>query len=97
MYRALPQDEKQTITTNDKVKRQTIKTNDKKIQKKTKAYEILKYLSEVDKAKTADIAAFIGLGPDWTRAILASMAKRNMIVAEGANRNSLYRLSQTIK
>ncbi len=51
----------------------------------------------MNKAKTADIAAFIGLGPDWTRAILASMAKRNMIVPEGANRNRLYRLPQTIK
>ena len=29
MYRALPQDEKQTITTKDKVKRQTTTTNDK--------------------------------------------------------------------
>lgn len=31
-----------------------------------------------------------------TRVILASMAKRNMIVAEGANRNRIYRLPQTI-
>ena len=50
----------------------------------------------MDEAKTVDIAAVIGLGPDRTRAILASMAKCNMIVAEGANRNSIYRLSQMI-
>ncbi len=97
MYRALPKDEKQTITTNDKNKRQTIKTNDNDIQKTTKEHAILEYLSGVDKAKTADTAAFIGLGPDRTRVILASMAKCNMIVAEGANRNRIYRLPQTIK
>lgn len=48
----------------------------------------------MDKAQTVDIAAVIGLEPDRTRAILASMAKRNMIIAEAANRNSIYRLSQ---
>ena len=85
MYRAFSNDEKQTIKAND---------NDK--QKKAKEYAILEYLGRVDKAKTVDIAAVIGLGPDRTRVILASMAKRNIIVAEGANRNRIYRLPQTI-
>ncbi len=85
MYRAFSNDEKQTINTND---------NDK--QKTAKEYAILEYLGRVDKAKTVDIAAVIGLEPDRTRVILASMAKRNMIVAEGANRNRIYRLPQTI-
>ena len=96
MYRALPEDGKQTIKTNDKSKRQTINTNDNDKQKTSKEYAILEYLGRVDKAKTVDIAAVIGLGPDRTRVILASMAKRNMIVAEGANRNRIYRLPQTI-
>jgi predicted HTH transcriptional regulator len=96
MYRAFSNDEKQTIKTNDKSKRQTINTNDNDKQKTSKEYAILEYLGRVDKAKTVDIAAVIGLGPDRTRVILASMAKRNMIVAEGANRNRIYRLPQTI-
>jgi len=54
------------------------------------------YLGRGDKAKTVDIAAVIGLGPNRTRVILTSMDKRNMIVAEGANRNRIYRLPQTI-
>ena len=87
MYRAF---------SNDKNKRQTINTNDNDKQKTAKEYAILEYLGRVDKAKTVDIAEVIGLGPDRTRVILASMAKRNMIVAEGANRNRIYRLSQTI-
>ena len=96
MYRAFSNDEKQTIKANDKSKRQTINTNDNDKQKTAKEYAILEYLGRVDKAKTVDIAAVIGLGPDRTRVILASMAKRNMIVAEGANRNRIYRLPQTI-
>ena len=96
MYRAFSNDEKQTIKTNDKSKRQTINTNDNDKQKTAKEYAILEYLGRVDKAKTVDIAAVIGLGPDRTRVILASMAKRNLIVAEGANRNRIYRLPQTI-
>ena len=96
MYRAFSNDEKQKIRTNDKSKRQTINTNDNDKQKTAKEYAILEYLGRVDKAKTVDIAAVIGLGPDRTRVILASMAKRNMIVAEGANRNRIYRLPQTI-
>ncbi|WP_155895255.1 hypothetical protein [Lachnospira multipara] len=93
MYRALPgdgkqaiSDKKQTIKVNDKSKRQTINTNDNDKQQTAKEYAILEYLGRVDKAKTVDIAAVIGLGPDRTRIILASMVKRNMIVAEGANR-----------
>lgn len=75
---------------------QTINTNDNDKQKTAKEYATLEYLGRVDKAKTVDIAVVIGLGPDRTMVILASMAKRNLIVAEGANRNRLYRLSQTI-
>ena len=81
---------------NDKNKRQTINTNDNDKQKTAKEYVILEYLGRGDKAKTVDIAAVIGLGPNRTRVILAYMAKRNMIVAEGANRNRIYRFLQTI-
>ena len=52
MYRAVSNDETQTIKANDKSKRQTINTNDNDKQKTAKEYAILEYLGRVDKAKS---------------------------------------------
>jgi predicted HTH transcriptional regulator len=96
MYRVLPKGSEQTIKANDKCKRQTIKANDNAAPRTIKEEAVLSYLAETGRAKTADVAKILGLSTDRTRVILASMAKRNMIVAEGANRNRIYRFLQTI-
>ena len=95
MYRVTESNDngkRQTIKTNDKNKRQTIKTNDKQIHTTENECAVTAYLKEVECARTAEISEVIGLSPDRTRVILASMARRNIIVAEGANRNRVYRL-----
>lgn len=92
MYRAITNSLKQTIKANDKNKRQTIKTNDKDKKQTITEKNVIDYLNKHGESKTVDIAQALGLSPDRTRVILASMAKQEKIVAEGANRNRTYRL-----
>ncbi len=82
---------KQTIKTNDK--KQTIKANDKKRTVKTQVHvdAIIAYLKKNGEAKTADIAAELGLSPDRTRVILANMDE---LESQGSNRDRTYRLKE---
>ena len=81
----------QAKKTNDK--KQTIKTNDKKQTVKLQEHKetIVAYLRKAGEAKTADIAEQLGLSPDRTRVILASMTE---LEALGGNRNRVYRLRE---
>jgi len=92
MYRALTEDEKQAIKTSDKKqatsakdKRQTIKESDRRTI-------FAEYMSQHGAATTAEMAAFSGLSPQRTRAILSKMVDDGIIIAEGSNKARKYRL-----
>ncbi|WP_029201578.1 ATP-binding protein [Oribacterium sp. NK2B42] len=92
MYRALAEDEKQAIkasdkkqATSDKNKRQMTKENDSRSM-------FAEYMSQHGASSTAEIAAFSGLSPQRTRAILAKMVEDGIVIAEGANKKRKYRL-----
>ena len=92
MYRALVEDEKQAIkasdkkqATSDKNKRQMTKENDSRSM-------FAEYMSQHGASSTAEIAAFSGLSPQRTRAILAKMVEDGIVIAEGANKKRKYRL-----
>lgn len=84
MYRALAEDEKQAINTSDKYKRQMTKENDSRSM-------FAEYMSQHGAPSTAEIAAFSGLSPQRTRAILAKMVEDGIVIAEGANKKRKYR------
>ena len=75
-------------------KKQAINTSDKKQTAKTALYRetIISYLTENVTAKNSDISSLIGISVPRTRAILAEMTEDGIIVAEGANRNRVYKL-----
>ena len=92
MYRALPEDGKQTIKTSDKKqaisdnsKRQTIKVRDSRNM-------FAEYMSQHGASTTAEMAEFSGLSPQRTRAILSKMVDDGIIIAEGSNKTRKYRL-----
>ena len=92
MYRALPEDGKQTIKTSDKKqaisdnsKRQTIKVSDSRNM-------FAEYMSQHGASTTAEMAEFSGLSPQRTRAILSKMVDDGIIIAEGSNKTRKYRL-----
>ena len=92
MYRALPEEEKQATkasdkkqATSDKSKRQMTKENDSRSM-------FAEYMSQHGASSTAEIAAFYGLSPQRTRAILAKMVEDGIVIAEGANKKRKYRL-----
>ena len=92
MYRALPEDGKQTIKTSDKKqaisdnsKRQTIKARDSRNM-------FAEYMSQHGASTTAEMAEFSGLSPQRTRAILSKMVDDGIIIAEGSNKTRKYRL-----
>ena len=92
MYRALTEDEKQAIKTSDKKqatsakdKRQTIKESDRRTI-------FAEYMSQHGASTTAEMAAFSGLSPQRTRAILSKMVDDGIIIAEGSNKARKYRL-----
>ena len=92
MYRALTEDEKQAIKTSDKKqatsdkdKRQTIKASDRRTI-------FAEYMSQHGASTTAEMAAFSGLSPQRTRAILSKMVDDGIIIAEGSNKTRKYRL-----
>ena len=63
-----------------------IKTSDKTSDK------ILNYLQQNEDITTTTASELLGLSVQRTRAILGNMAKKEIIIAEGANRNRKYKL-----
>ena len=61
---------------------------------KTSAHKeaIVVYLTNNVSAKCAEISALIGVSVPRTRAILFKMVEDNIIVAEGENKNRIYKL-----
>ena len=53
---------------------------------------IIDFLTEHPTAKASEIAAYVGLKPSRIRDYLAELIADNIVVAEGANRNRIYKL-----
>ena len=53
---------------------------------------IIQYLEKNSPAKTNDISEWIGLSARRTREILKQMMEDKIIIAQGQNRNRVYRL-----
>ncbi|MBQ4152828.1 MAG: AAA family ATPase, partial [Oscillospiraceae bacterium] len=75
-------------------KKQAIKASGKKQATKTVAYReaIVEYLTENVSAKCSELSALIGISDTRTRAVLSKMIDDNILVAEGENRNRIYKL-----
>lgn len=74
-------------------KKSVIKIGDKKSVINEKMKEtIIAYLTDHAEAKTAEIAAYIGLKLSRTRDYLNELIAEDIVVAEGGNRNRTYRL-----
>ena len=74
-------------------KKSAIKIGDKKSVINEKMKEtIIAYLTDHAEAKTAEIAAYIGLKLSRTRDYLNELIAEDIVVAEGGNRNRTYRL-----
>lgn len=82
----------ETATSSDK--EQAIKSSDKKQIIKTNLYKdiIVQYLTDNISAKCSDISSLIGLSLPRTRAILSELIDDRIIIAEGANKNRVYKL-----
>ena len=55
--------------------------------------KILNYLKQNEYITTTIASELLGLSVQRTRVILGKMAKKEMIIAEGANKNRKYRLN----
>lgn len=74
-------------------KKSVTKIGDKKSVINEKMKEtIIAYLTDHAEAKTAEIAAYIGLKLSRTRDYLNELIAEDIVVAEGGNRNRTYRL-----
>ena len=75
-------------------KKAAIKSGDKKAAIKTFTHKqaIIAYLTENVSAKSTEIAELLGLKPTRVKEILAEMAKEDIIVSEGGNKNRIYKL-----
>ncbi|MBQ3151630.1 MAG: putative DNA binding domain-containing protein [Clostridia bacterium] len=75
-------------------KKAAIKSIDKKSSIKTYTYkqEIILYITENTYAKSIDIAELIGLTQTRAREILVEMVKEEILVADGNNKNRVYKL-----
>jgi ATP-dependent DNA helicase RecG len=74
-------------------KKTAIKNGDKKTAIKDKTREkIIEYLTDQAVVKASDIAKEINLKPSRTRDYLKELIGEDIIVAEGGNRNRVYRL-----
>ena len=71
-----------------------IKSGDKKAATKTVAHKqaIISYLTENVSAKSTDIAELLVLKPTRAKEILAEMVDEQIVVAEGGNKNRVYKL-----
>ena len=75
-------------------KKAAIKSGDKKAAAKTVAHKqaIISYITENVSAKSTEIAELLGLKPTRAKEILAEMVDEEIIVAEGGNKNRVYKL-----
>ncbi len=80
-------------------KKATIKSDDKKATIKTVAYKqaIISYLTGNVSAKSGEIAGMLGLKPTRAKEILSEMVDEETIIAEGGNRNRVYKLKASQK
>ena len=53
---------------------------------------IIEFLTEHPTAKASEIAAYVDLKPSRIRDHLAELIAEDIVVAEGANRNRIYKL-----
>ncbi len=60
--------------------------------KESKKDAIISYLTDNAQAKTSEIAEYIGLQPSRTRDYLKELVGDGIVVAEGENKNRVYRL-----
>ncbi len=93
----LTMEKKKDVSTTTKIgdKKSVTKTGDKKsaISHKIKD-SILHYLTDHSTAKASEIAEYIGLKSSRTRDYLKELISEGAVVAEGANRNRVYRLKK---
>ena len=75
-------------------KKVATKNGDKKAAAKTVAHKqaIISYLTENVLAKSTEIAELLGLKPTRAKEILAEMVDEEIIIAEGSNKNRIYKL-----
>lgn len=75
-------------------KKPPIKTADKKPPIKTVAHKaaIIEYLTDNITGKSADFEQLLGLQSSRTKELLRAMASEGIIVAEGGNKNRIYKL-----
>ncbi len=53
---------------------------------------IIEYLTDHASAKSSEIAELLGVKGAWARRLLGELVKDDIVVAEGANRNRVYKL-----
>lgn len=87
-------DKKAAIKTGDK--KPAVKSGDKSHRTKTAAHKkaIISYLSVNASAKSTELAVLLDLKPTRVKEILAEMVNEKTIIAEGENKNRVYRLSE---
>ena len=74
-------------------KKSAIKVGDKKSAINTRMKDtIIVYLTDHAEAKASSIAEYIGLKPSRTRDYLNELIAEGIVVAEGGNRNRIYKL-----
>ena len=74
-------------------KKSAIKIGDKKSAIKTMRKElIVEYLTDNAEAKAAQIAEYVHLQPSRVRDYLKELVDEDIVVAEGARKNRIYRL-----
>ncbi|MBQ9664045.1 MAG: putative DNA binding domain-containing protein [Oscillospiraceae bacterium] len=75
-------------------KKPAIKTGDKKpaIKKTLQKNMIIQYLTDNASAKSSDIAVLLGLKVSRVKELLTELIAENIVVAEGNNRNRVYKL-----
>ena len=77
--------EKSSDKSSDNDKKATLKSQ---LQKET----IIEYLTEKVAATTKEIAVLLGVKEARARRVLSGLIEDNIVLAEGANRNRVYRL-----
>lgn len=77
-------------------KKVTIKSDDKKVTKKNarQKNEIIMYLTDHASAKNADIAELLGVKSTRVKQLLKELLDEDVIVAEGSNKNRVYKLKR---
>jgi predicted HTH transcriptional regulator len=80
-------------------KKQAIKTSDKTATKKcdTRKKSIVDFLAEHDSSSAADLAEFAGISPARVRVYMQELIAENIVTADGANRNRVYKLKPKVQ